>query len=459
MSMDWRPTTARRLAILLGILLAGAGIAWGSGSGIARLAGERTVDDVVADLVAARAAEGGDALASDVTDARTVRVLLLGLDARTEDRNPHCDAIHLLAIDTKAWTVAITSVPRGTYAYIPKEKLDWGRLDREAARKKLEEHWGKPDPAAAVDPAAPAPLPPPAPLTDLVADEVIDKAFVAQESYLANACAYLGLEEGVKRIEGVLGARADFVATVGFSQTMGALRLLGLPPVEGLQWLRHRQSYKLGDPQRSHNQATFLKDLLVRHVARFADPLMLPLTRVGYTLVDTDMPFNDAYALLRGLAASGIEQHPERITLAMRPAYETVDYHFDPEHPLKDLEAFYKVLAPRLDKKDFSAATVEDVQYALVTHLDERLASDKPVDDLFDKEIWLQVQDDGERERIHLAIVARSAHALADAGDLDGAIALVTWFVVEKQALGLAEAEQDGRALLADLLEEGKGAE
>lgn len=415
---------------------------------------EKSIEDVVEETIARRSDENRQVGAGELPDSGTIRVLLLGLDARKEDQEPHCDAIHLFAIDTTRWTVAITSVPRGTYAYIPKEKLDWEKLDKEAALKKLDEPPIKPpeDGVGPVPVSEPAKLP--APLTPAQRDELVERAFISQESYLANACAFMGLDYGVKKIEGVLGTNVDYRVTVGFSQTMGVLRLLGLPATEGLQWLRHRQSYAIGEPQRSRNQATFMKDLVVAHIDRFKDPVAVPLARVFYSFVDTDVDFDTAYALLRALIASDISTHPERITLSMKPPYPTVERHFDPQHPLSDLEGFYASLAKRLPEKDYSGATTDDVRSELLAYLYGRLASAQPVDDLVEKEIWLQVEDEVQREHMHFALVERAAHALSDGGDAEGALDLATAFVIEKETLGLDASERQGRELLAGLIRE-----
>lgn len=439
--------------VLLPLLLASAAQAALVFAGFSvQLARAKTVESVVAETVARRAARLGSVPDEGLPDRQVVRVLLLGLDARAADQEPHCDAIHLVSVDTGEWTVGITSVPRGTYAYIPKEKLDWTRLDKEQVGKQVDAQRAVPAKTGDGTPEpSPAPVPIP-PLTQKERDALVEQAFVAQESYLANACAYLGLEEGVRRIERVLGTEADYVVTVGFSQTVGILRLLGLPGSEALQWLRHRQGYALGDPQRSHNQAVFLKDLAHAHAPRLADPLMLPFARILFSSVRTDMGFGTAYALLRGLADSGLGAHPERVTLSMRPSYQVADYHFDPEAPLKGLEGFYATVARHLGKKDFSGATAGQVQEALVASVDAALASGKPMDGLFDKEIWLQVEDAATRERLHFALVERQARALALSGDLEGAIGLVTDFVIEKETLGLGSPEHEGRALLARLI-------
>jgi hypothetical protein len=45
---------------------------------------------------------------------------------------------------------------------------------------------------------------------------------------------------------------------------LGILRNLKLPTTDTLRWLRHRQGYAIGEPQRAHNHSTFLKQLILR---------------------------------------------------------------------------------------------------------------------------------------------------------------------------------------------------
>ncbi|PIR99002.1 hypothetical protein COT87_01740, partial [Candidatus Collierbacteria bacterium CG10_big_fil_rev_8_21_14_0_10_44_9] len=71
----------------------------------------------------------------------------------------------------------------------------------------------------------------------------------------------------VKQIERILGKQADYLAIVGFSQTLGILRNLQLPAVDTLRWLRHRQSYAVGEPQRAHNHSTFIKQMTIKYLS------------------------------------------------------------------------------------------------------------------------------------------------------------------------------------------------
>lgn len=324
-----------------------------------------------------------------------INVLVLGIDSRKEGDEQHCDAIHMLTVNTTDWTTTITSVPRGTYAYIPPGNYE------------------------------------------------------ETDYYIANACAFAGLEYGIEQIERIIGVKHDYVVTVGFSQTYGILRALDLPTVESLQWLRHRRSYQIGDPQRSHNQAVFMKDL----ATRFLDNgLSLPMLYLLYSFVDTDMDFATVRALHDGLVASGVASRPDDIALVMKPEFETVDMHLDFENPDAQIEALLDRIRSVTSKEDLADRTIDDIQDELVAYLEDALVADDDLARALEEQLWRQVVDDALRERLHFAFVEAYAGELL-AIDRDAAIQLIADYILEKQTLGLLAWEQQGRDLLDQMLE------
>ena len=324
-----------------------------------------------------------------------INILLLGIDSRKEGNEKHCDAIHMITVNTADWTTTTTSVPRGTYAYIPPGTYD------------------------------------------------------EDDYYLANACAFAGIDYGIEQIERIVGVKHDFLVTVGFSQAYGVLRLLRMPTVESLQWLRHRRSYAIGDPQRSHNQAVFTKDLAVRFLD---DGLSLPMLYLLYRFVDTDMDFAAVRALHDGLVASGIASRPEDIALMMKPEFDTVDMHFDVDDPDAQLALLLDRIRGATSKEDLSDRSIEDVQQELIAYLERVIDAGEDYVLMSTEQLWRQVVDDGERERLHFAFVDAYAGELL-ATDRDAAIQLVADYILEKQTLGLLSWEQRGRELLDQMLQ------
>lgn len=325
-----------------------------------------------------------------------INILILGIDSRKEGSEQHCDAIHMLTVDTQNWTMLMTSVPRGTYAYIPPGNYE------------------------------------------------------ETEYYLANACAFAGLDYGIDQIERIVGVKADYTVTVGFSQVYGILGALQLPTVESLQWLRHRRSYQIGDPQRSQNQAVFMKDLALKFLD--GDGLSTPMLYLLYTFIDTDMDFATVKALHDGMIASSIATRPDDIVLAMKPEYETVDMHLDFTNPDPQIAALLDRIRAVTSKDDLSDRTISEVQTDLVSYLDGALASGESVANEMDAQLWRQIVDDDERERFHYAFVEAYAYELL-ATDHDAAVQLVADYILEKQTLGIPAWEEKGRALLDRLLE------
>lgn len=329
-------------------------------------------------------------------DDQTINVLVLGLDSRKEGIEQHCDSIHMVSVNTKTWSVLVTSVPRGTYAYIP------------------------------------------------------PGTYADNEYYLANACAFAGLDYGVEQIEHIVGVKADYVVTAGFSQVLGILRTLELPTTEGLQWLRARQSYKIGDPQRSQNQAVFLKDVALKLLD--GDGVPDVMFHLLYSFVDTDMSESTAKALYDGLLLHGIANRPDDIALTMKPHYDVKELHFDPANASKQIDDLLAKLEGRLSRFDLANRTVEDVQNDLVTYLESVLAGKSGhVGDVVDQQLWLQVEDEGARESLEYRFTEAYATSL-NATDHDGAVQFVADYILEQQTLGSLVWETKGRTLLEALL-------
>lgn len=329
-------------------------------------------------------------------DDQTLNILVLGLDSRKEGIEQHCDSIHMVSVNTKDWTVLVTSVPRGTYAYIP------------------------------------------------------PGTYADNEYYLANACAFAGLDYGVEQIEHIVGVKADYVVTAGFSQVLGILRTLELPTTEGLQWLRARQSYKIGDPQRSENQAVFLKDVALKLLD--GDGVPNVMFHLLYSFVDTDMSESTAKALYDGLLLHGIANRPNDIALTMKPHYDVQELHFDPANASKQIDDLLAKLEGRLSRFDLANRTIDDVQHDLVVYLESVLAGKSGhVEDVIDQQLWLQVEDEGARESLEYRFTEAHATSL-NVTDHEGAVQVVADYILEQQTLGSLVWETKGRTLLEAIL-------
>lgn len=352
--------------------------------------------DAVGDVIEARRAEIDSASEVPFGSDTQINILTLGIDSRKEGQEQHCDAIHMVTLDLSDWSILITSVPRGTYS----------------------------------------PLPP-------------GREYKETDYYVSNACAFGGLEYGVTQIERIVGVQADYTATVGFSQALGIFRALDMPTTETLQWLRHRQSYAIGDPQRSQNQAVFMKDVALQLLG--GDGISTLLMHVLYSLVDTDLDFKTAQALYNAYRAAGIAERPDDISLTMKPYYETQEYHFDPENADAQIDALITSLQGRLSPDDLSNRSLEELQIELEAFLRESLASTESVEHAYNEQLWRQIEDEDTREELHFRFMEKYLRELEDT-DHDKAVEIVTDYVLEKQYYGLTEWEAKGRELLATLV-------
>jgi len=359
-------------------------------------AAQPAVQSLVDEVLASRKNELLETPEGVFGNEHEINILTLGIDSRKEGEGQHCDAIHLVTLNVEEWSIRITSVPRGTYASLPP-----GNTYKET------------------------------------------------DYYLANACAFGGLPYGIAQIEKVTGVQADYLATVGFSQALGIFRAIGLPTTETLQWLRHRQSYAIGDPQRSQNQATFMKDIALHLLAD--DGISTPLLYLLYTFIDTDLSFEQIHALYLAYLASDIDEHPERITFDMKPYYDTKIYHFDALHSDEQISSLLQTLEGRLSSEDLSHKSLEEIQEALVTYLYDTLGDKKKIAHVYEEQLWRQVEDADVREELHYRFLERYVREIEET-DREKALQAVTDYVLEMQFFGLSTWETRGRNFMQTLL-------
>lgn len=384
------------LVILMGTaFIIGAGIYFKSGGSPWQETPE--ISAVVVDVADMRKSKLSDSK-TDFGDATHINVLVLGLDGRKGVTEPHCDAIHMFSLDIENWTIEVTSVPRGTYAYIPPGN------------------------------------------------------YASNEYYLANACSFAGLDYGIEQIEKIIGVKADYRVTAGFSQVLGILRIFDLPTTDSLQWLRHRRGYAIGDPQRSHNQAVFMKDFIVNEGGRLRNEAAKSLFYVVYSIIDTDMDFGTARALLDGYLAADIDKRPDDIVLNMKPYYETQDLHLNLENPDVQVQALVDFLKPRTSKEDLSDKPLSDFQNDLITYIELQL-KEKSVAGLFNQQLWLQVEDHDKREEFHFRFLEKYSLELINEDKKSEAIDLISGYISEKETLGEEQSVKLGRGLMANVVQ------
>ncbi len=302
-------------------------------------------DQAIADMVDSRRIKNSEEKTTDpFGDDKIARILFIGLDARVGEKNGHCDAIQLITIDNNAGIVNITAVPRGTYS----------------------------------------PLPP-------------GTAATSSDYYVSNACGLGGLDYGIKQIEKILGVKADYLVVVGFSEALGIMRNLRLPTTETLQWLRNRHGYAIGEPQRAHNHSGFIKQMIIKFVPTTKSKLDTPLQYLIYKLIKTDLSFTQTQKIIDTISGMDISNHPEKITLSMRPLYPVQDILYDPEHIDEYLDQTLGPIKNQLNKDDYSGVPGETIQTKLLTTIENNKNNPEFITWAYKNNLWLQIEDNETR--------------------------------------------------------------
>ena len=328
-------------------------------------------------------------------DDNLVRVLLVGLDSRTGQPSAHCDAIQLFEINRVNKTISITAVPRGTYAPLP------------------------------------------------------GVGHLATDYYVSKSCEVGGLEYGIEQIERILGKKADYVVMVGFSEALGILRYLKLPTTETLQWLRHRQGYAIGEPQRARNHSTFLKQMIVKYIPDDKDRLDNTWQYLLYKMIKTDLSFDGTKQVVNEIAQMNLGEEPWRVSLSMRPAYEVQDIAYDPEKVDEYLHRMIDPIKHLLNKDDYSDISDEDAEKRLLDLIKTNKNEKEFIEWAFDNNLWLQVESDEKRAEFHYHFISKYAESLET---LEEQEELIADYILEMEYIGLLEWRDKGRRLLEELI-------
>jgi len=329
-------------------------------------------------------------------------ILLLGLDGRKGDSRPRCDSMHMISLDSSDETITITTVPRGIV--IPSAKL------------------------------------------------------ATTSSYLGNTCHTFGIDYTIKTLEKITGIHPDHIVKVGFSQTLGLLRYINLPTTETLQFLRNRR-YGIGDYQRSHNQALFIKDMITSRLEQLNN-LPKPIKYLMFRALDTTMDFEEAQLLLDQVIASGIYKDPDKIVLITKPdnSRRIADIHFSnlmalPAGRQAGSSGQKVLLATVSNNDDFNSYQNNLTTYLqnLTTRADNllkrnnHLAAYKIVSTPFSQKLWLQLEQETLRYRFQYEMLRIYVLTNPDSSNLS---TLLLDYLVEMESLGQIQYQSKGQELL-----------
>lgn len=353
---------------------------------------EKARVDAIAVIIDARRPEKVVGEADPFGEDGIVRVLLIGLDKRAGQVAGHCDVIQLVTIDKTKQNVTITAVPRGTYS----------------------------------------PLPP-------------GKGATSSDYYVSNACGLVGLDYGITQIEKILGQKADYLVVVGFSETLGILRKLKLPTTETLQWLRQRQGYQIGEPQRARNHSTFLKQLLTKYIPAKSSKVDQALQYIIYKIVQTNLSFPETRVLVDELSKMDLTNHPERIQLAMRPAYNVQDIPYDPTSLDEYRQQLMEPIKNWLDSNGFEDVPPEVAQAKLLDLIDKNKENPEFSSWAWTNDLWQQIEDDNERAIVQYDFLVRHLATLTEKTERQSVIAD---YILEMEYNEANDWAEKGRLLL-----------
>lgn len=326
-----------------------------------------------------------------------VRVLLLGFDRRVGEAAGHCDAIQFVTIDKKNQEVTITAVPRGTYAALPP--------------------GGK---------------------------------YLPSDYYLSKACEIGGLEYGVEQIEKILGQKADYLVILGFSEALGIFRSLGLPTTETLQWLRLRQSYAIGEPQRAHNHSTFIKQMMIKFVPKESSAMDKILQYIVYKTVRTDLSFSEARKIVDTLSAIDPAGHPERVHLAMKPSYAVQDIPYAEEYLSEYLDKMIKPVKDLLPGSDYVGLSEEEAQIKLLEIINEKKEDPEFILWAFENKLWLQIEDGEKRLALQYDFLERYLPLVSEKSEREN---IISDYVLEMEYYRENNWAQKGKELLQEIID------
>jgi hypothetical protein len=271
------------------------------------------------------------------------------------------------------------------------------------------------------------------------------KGHLPTDYYVSKACEVGGLDFGVKQIEKILGQKADYVVFLGFSEAMGLFRQMKLPATETMQWLRMRQGYAIGEPQRAKNHSTFLKQMIIKFTPQIESGFSLPVKYLMYKLVRTDLSFKQAQILAKEVAEINAPKYPERIRLLMRPAFEVKDIAYDTENLNTYIDSMIKPIAEVIPEGAYTGQSQEQVQQKILDNINNGLKNPEFVSWAYQNYIWLQLENENQREQAHFDLLQAYLPLITDTASKNQ---VLTDYIIEMEDLGLADWAQKGKNIL-----------
>ena len=329
---------------------------------------------------------------------RVINIMVTGIDSRLGDNMAHADANHVLRFFLDSGLVEIISIPRDTPA-------DAGFDDTTGFNR----------------------------LTNVRANR-------GRRTYLNT----------VSRIAGI--PAIDYYVEFGFSQAIGLLELLGYKDNASstLRVLRSRQAYSSGDFQRVYNQGQFMRQAIRKNVDR-TDGLFGALAlRAALLLVETNLSYDNARALLDSLKANGFTGAEDQVWVRLKPSMiaKLKVYEFDTANVNTiDKQMSHKMHRMHLDSVLITQETYENRLSSLVTKAvrDSAKAPASVIRHLqrpYEQRAWLQVTNLERRHQYRDRVCALLVSAYKRTKNVEAAKRVEEYQAVEMQ-LNDADASAD----------------
>lgn len=169
-----------------------------------------------------------------------------------------------------------------------------------------------------------------------------------------------------------------------------------------MQYLRNR-SLPLGDYQRSHNQALFIKDIITSHFDKLTS-LPKPVLYLLYKLVDTDMDFDTAYNLFATVSQSQIYKDPQNIILITKSTLQSNvrEMHFTDNEGVKNLYTDSEFKAYQKDMEEYLDGLIKKSDRLIMEN--KNAAAYNLIKTPFEQKVWEQIEND-KRHKYHYEIL------------------------------------------------------
>jgi len=168
-----------------------------------------------------------------------------------------------------------------------------------------------------------------------------------------------------------------------------------------------------------------------------------------YNMVHTDLSFEQFTSIRDAVNEMHLDENPDNVLLRMRPHYLVQDFAFDPDTIDEHLHTYLDRIVPYLNNKDYSGATLEDVQNKLIAQIDAGLEDEQTIEWLYENNVWLQIEDDETRLSYEYEIVKSYARTLDSTEEKQK---LLGDLVLEFEHIGADEWSQKARKDLEAIL-------